>query len=402
VEQRNLYRNGEAMVTLGNPSFEAAKESGLLDLSIHNLGNGYLQRPDGREFINMCSCSYLGLSSHPAIIEGAIQALRQEKTMGLSVSRLRIRLSILDELEARMSELYRARSMVTLSASAASAGILPLIASGHLIDGKPRVMVFDKSAHFSMNLIKPICADEAPVLTSPHNDLNYLEDVCKKHERVAYVADGFYSMGGATKVKELMALQERYGLFLYFDDSHGLSIYGERGEGFVRALLGPELNPLTVVIGSLGKAFGTAGGVVMLGPTQHEDLVARFAGPLGWSQAINTPNIGASLASARIHASPELGQLQQKLRENIRLFDELVPTPHRGEHFPIKVIEIGEEAQAVRRSRQMLDRGFYTSAVFFPIVPRGKAGLRIMLRSDLSREDVQRLGAAVRDILGQE
>jgi 7-keto-8-aminopelargonate synthetase-like enzyme len=389
------------MVTLGNPSFEAAKESGLLDLAVHNLENGHLQLPDGREFTNMCSCSYLGLSSHPAVLEGAIQALQQEKTMGLAVSRLRIRLAILNELETRLSELYRARSIVTLSASAASAGVLPLIASGHLVDGKPRVMVFDKSAHFSMNLIKPICADEAPVITAPHNDLNFLEDVCKKHERVAYVADGFYSMGGATQVKELMALQERYGLFLYFDDSHGLSIYGERGEGFVRSLLGPELNPLTVVIGSLAKGFGTTGGVVMLGPTQHEDLVARFAGPLGWSQAISPPSIGASLASARLHASPELHQLQQALRANIRLFDELVPTPHRGEHFPIKVIEIGEEAQAVRRSRQMLDRGFYTSAVFFPIVPRGQAGLRIMLRADLSREDIVRLATAVRDIVGQ-
>jgi 7-keto-8-aminopelargonate synthetase-like enzyme len=308
----------------------------------------------------------------------------------------------MDELEARLAELYRARSMVTLSASAASAGILPLIASGHLTDGKPRVMVFDKAAHFSMNLIKPICADEAPVLTAPHNDLNFLEDVCKKHQRVAYVADGFYSMGGATLVKELVELQDRYGLFLYFDDSHGLSIYGERGEGFVRALLGPELNPLTVVIASMAKAFGSTGGVVMLGPKQKEDIVARFGGPLGWSQNISPPIIGASLASARLHASPELHQLQQKLRANIRLFDELVTTPHRGEHFPIKVIEIGEEAQAVQRSRQMLERGFYTSAVFFPIVPRGKAGLRIMLRADLAREDIVRLGTAVRDIVGQK
>ncbi|HSP81018.1 MAG TPA: aminotransferase class I/II-fold pyridoxal phosphate-dependent enzyme, partial [Myxococcaceae bacterium] len=276
MENIHRYRNGVAMVSLGNPSFESAKEHGLLDLSIHTLGNGRLELPDGRQFINMCSCSYLGLSSHPAVLEGAIQALQQEKTMGLAVSRLRIRFSLADELEAELSSLYRARSLVTLSASAASAGILPLIASGHLTDGKPRVMVFDKASHFSMNLIKPICGDEAPVLTSPHNDLEVLEDVCRKHPRVAYVADGFYSMGGVTRVKELMALQERYGLFLYFDDSHGLSVYGERGEGFVRALLGEELNPLTVIVGSLAKGFGTAGGVVMMGPADRADLVARF------------------------------------------------------------------------------------------------------------------------------
>ena len=401
MEKRNLYRNSEAMVNLGNPSWEAVKSSGLLMLPVHHLGNGQLQLPDGRVFLNMCSCSYLGLHNHPALIEGAIQALQQEKTMGMALSRLRVQLAIMDELEARLSKLYRARTLVTVSASAASAGLLPLIASGHLTDGKPRVMVFDKFAHFSMNLIKPICADEAPVLTAPHNDFNYLEDVCKKNERVAYICDGHYSMGGSTHVKELLALQERYGLFLYFDDSHSLSAYGESGEGVVRSLLGPELNPLTVVIGSLAKGFGTLGGAVMLGPKQHEDIVSRFAGPLGWSQPMNTPNIGASLASARLHATPELHQLQQKLRANIRLFDELFPTQHRGDDFPIKVIEIGDESLAVQRSKQMLERGFYTSAVFFPIVPRGKAGLRIMLRADLSREDIMRLGTAMRDVMGQ-
>ncbi|MGZ3457313.1 MAG: aminotransferase class I/II-fold pyridoxal phosphate-dependent enzyme, partial [Archangium sp.] len=98
MEQRHLYRNGAATVALGNPSWEAAKEHGLLGLSVHHLGNGHLELPDGREFINMCSCSYLGLDSHPAIIEGAIQALQQEKTLTMGVSKIRIRLAILDEL----------------------------------------------------------------------------------------------------------------------------------------------------------------------------------------------------------------------------------------------------------------------------------------------------------------
>ncbi|QSQ26343.1 aminotransferase class I/II-fold pyridoxal phosphate-dependent enzyme [Pyxidicoccus parkwayensis] len=399
MEEKNRYRNTESMIVHGNPSFQAAKEAGLLDLSVRNTGRGSLALPDGREFINMCSCSYLGLDSHPDIIEGAIEALRREKTMDMAISRLRVRVSILDELEEELSRLWRSKVVVTTTASAASAGLLPLIASGHLLpEGKKPVLVFDKAAHFSMNLIKPICADETEVLTSPHNDLDFLEDVCRRHARVAYVADGFYSMGGAAVVKDLLALQDRYGLFLYFDDSHSLSLYGKTGEGFVRTLIGGEVGPRTIIIGSLGKGFGTAGGAVMLGPGHHTDLVGRFAGPLGWSQSLCIPAIGASLASARLHGTPELAARQEALRANIRYFDERVPTRTKGEDFPIKVIEVGPESAAVERSRRLLEGGFYSSAVFFPIVAKGRAGLRIMLRSNLSRDDVQRLCDAVLEV----
>ncbi|MFP2956651.1 aminotransferase class I/II-fold pyridoxal phosphate-dependent enzyme [Myxococcus sp. 1LA] len=399
MDGKNRYRNSESMIVHGNPSFQAAKDAGLLDLAVHHTGRGTLALQDGREFINMCSCSYLGLDAEPEVLQGAIDVLQRERTMDMAISRLRIRLAILDELEARLSSLWRAKVIVTTTASAASAGLLPLIASGHLLPERRKpVMVFDKSAHFSMNLIKPICADETEVLTSPHNDLEFLEDVCRKHARVAYVADGFYSMGGAAVVKELLALQDRYGLFLYFDDSHALSIYGESGEGFVRTLTGSELSPRTIIIASLGKGFGTAGGAVMLGPQQHTDLVGRFAGPLGWSQSLSPPAIGAGLVSARIHGTPALAERQRALRANIRFFDERVPTRTSGEDFPIKVIDVGPEDLAVERSRRLLERGFYSSAVFFPIVPRGRAGLRIMLRSNLSQADVQRLCAAVREI----
>lgn len=399
MEDRNRYRNSESMIAHGNPSFQAAKEAGLLHLSVHNTGRGTLELPDGREFINMCSCSYLGLDSHPDVIEGAIEVLRREKTMDMAISRLRIRLADLDALEAELSRLWKAKTIVTTTASYASAGLLPLIASGHLLpEGKRPVVVFDKAAHFSMNLIKPICADETEVLTSPHNDMNFLEDVCRKHARVAYIADGFYSMGGAAIIKDLFALQDRYGLFLYFDDSHSLSVYGSEGQGFVRTLMGREMNPRTIIIGSLGKGFGTAGGAVMLGPGQYEDLVGRFGGPLGWSQSLSIPAIGAGLASARLHDTPELARRQQTLRANIRYFDERVPTRTKGEDFPIKIIDVGPEALAVDCSRRLLEQGFYSSAVFFPIVPKGRAGLRVMLRSNLSPEDLQRLCDAVLEV----
>lgn len=361
------FRNNARAVDVGNPAWQAAADNYLLDNSVRYVGNDRLERQrDGHRFINMVSCSYLGLHSHPWVLEGARTAIDSEQTFALPVSRLRIRFSMLDELEAGLSALYRARSVAAISASVASAAVLPLISSGHLTDdGEPRVMVFDKHSHFSLNYIKPICADEAPVFTCPHNDLNYLEDMCKKHKRVAYVADGAYSLGGVAPVKELMELQDRYGLFLFFDDSHSLAMYGARGEGIVRSMMPEELNPLTVIVGSLGKGFGATGGVIMLGNEKHHDVLMRFGGPLAWSQPQNGPTIGGCLGSVRVHNSPELAQRQQQLRQNAALFDSLISTPQAGLNTAIRLIEIGAESKAIGLSSRILECGFYTSAVFF-------------------------------------
>ena len=170
-----------------------------------------LRRIDGHEFVNLCSCSYLGLHSHPAILEGAIDAIRSQGALDLPISRIRLRLNLLEEFEAQLSDLMGARTICAVTSSAAAAGVLPLIASGHLTpDGKPPVMVFDKFAHFCMDYVKPICGDETRVLTCPHNDMNFLEDACRNNERVAYVCDGVYSMGGAAPIDDLFRLQDRF------------------------------------------------------------------------------------------------------------------------------------------------------------------------------------------------
>jgi 7-keto-8-aminopelargonate synthetase-like enzyme len=398
------FRNNAKAVEVGNPAWQAAADNQLLDNGVRYIGNDLLERQsDGHRFINMISCSYLGLHSHPWVLEGARAAIDSEQTFALSASRLRIRFSIIDELEAGLSELYRARCVSAISTSVASAAVLPLIASGHLTDdGEPRVMVFDKFAHFSLNYIKPICADEAPVYTSPHNDLNYLEDMCKKHKRVAYVADGAYSLGGIAPVRELMELQDRYGLMLFFDEAHSLSMHGERGEGIVRSMMPEELNPLTIVVASLGKAFGASGGLIMLGPEKHYDVLMRFGGPLAWSKPQNAPTIGACLGSLRVHNSPELAARQQQLRDNAALFDSLISTPQAGTLTPIRLIRTGEDAKAIGLSRQILERGYYTSAVFFPVTARGEAGLRIMLRSDNDPADIRSFCDTVREFVDVE
>jgi 7-keto-8-aminopelargonate synthetase-like enzyme len=394
------YRNGEKMLRTADPVWRAAADHGLIGIRVDtgtDANNNLVDFETGHEFTNMCSCAYLGLNHHPKILQGTIDAVAEARATWLVVSTTRIRHHLLARLEEELGELFGAHVLPGTSCSALVSGILPLVASGHAAGGGgPRVMVFDRFSHFCMSHVKPVCADETLVLTCDHNDLDYLESVCRTYPRVAYVADGAYSMGGATALDGLRELQERYGLFLFIDDSHSLSLAGERGEGFVRSRL--PMNPLTIIVASLGKGFGTGGGIAMLGDRGTWEFLHRHAGPVGWSQNMALPLVGASLGSAELHRSPELGALQRRLHENIDHFDALLPTAFAGNGLPVRRITVGDADRAVALSAELYRRGFYSSAVFFPIVPRGEAGLRIMIRSDLPKDRLTEFAGHVKEL----
>ena len=390
----NQFINTHKVINIGDQSWQRADNNGLLNVAV-KLGQGpFLEREDGHEFINMCSCSYLGLDTHPKILQGAIDALHKHGTLLISTSRLRIHLSYIEQVEAALSELFDAKCITTLSCGSASSGILPVLASGHLTGGTQPLMIFDKNCHFSMNHIKPVCGDETRVITCKHNDVEFIEEHCKQGGPVVYVADGAYSMGGHTPIKELLELQEKYGLYLYFDDSHSLSVIGDTGAGFVRSHM-DEVSERTIIVASLGKAFGATGGVVMMNEKTNLKLIERFGGPLGWSQSINVAAMGSIMASIDIHKSPELGQLQSKLRQNIQLFDDTIPTINADTPLPIRVVPIPSPEHAVECSKFIFDNGFYSSAVFFPIIAKGTAGLRVMPRADLDAADIHRFNQVV-------
>jgi 7-keto-8-aminopelargonate synthetase-like enzyme len=230
----NKFLNIEKSISIGNPSWEKAQQSNLTDLLVEHIGNARLRDQTGHEFINMCSCSYLGLDVHPYIVQKASEYVLKARTVNLPTSRIRIRLGMLDEAEGMLSTHFKCEALTALSCSAASVAILPLLAAGIFSDNIRPLMIFDKHCHFSMNQMKPNCGDETEVVNCNHNDLNFIEDQCKKNKAVVYVAEGAYSMGGHAPVKELLELQNKYGLYLYFDDAHSLSAYGNYGEGYER------------------------------------------------------------------------------------------------------------------------------------------------------------------------
>ncbi|GCD40232.1 2-amino-3-ketobutyrate coenzyme A ligase [Streptomyces chrestomyceticus JCM 4735] len=394
------YRNNRKMVPASEAAWGLSVKHGMLGLVVEAVDGQNRLRDvrTGHEFTNLSSCSYLGLNSHPTVVEAGRAALEQEQITGLSMGEFRIRLGIMEQLEQELSDHFGAHVLPSVSCGVLSAAILPLLASGHLTDGEPLVVVFDRFAHFSMNFLKPVLADETLVLTCPHNDMEYLEDICKRYPRVAYVGEGVYSTGGQADLEGIKALQDRYGMFVYLDDSHALSAVGARGEGYARTVF-DTLDARTIVVASTAKAFGATGGIAMVGDRGVFDFLYR-SGPLAWSQGLRTAAIGTALGALEVHRGPELGRRQQQLARNIELFDErLRGHGLRGEGSHIKFVTVGDNDRAVRLSTELYRRGYYCSAMFFPIVAQGQAGVRMMLRGDMPTELTERFAADLLDVL---
>ncbi|WP_316399080.1 aminotransferase class I/II-fold pyridoxal phosphate-dependent enzyme [Bradyrhizobium sp. 33ap4] len=390
------FRNTAYMVKKSRPYFDAANAAGLMTVPGRSttgrafvLGTGPL---DSRlEIIDFVRCSYLGLDNHPVIVNGAIEAIEAHRSLHWSCARTRLNFDILAELEVTLSEMFCARVLAFSTVMLANLGAMPLLASGQLTGGRKPVVVFDRIAHISLAYHKPVVADETRVETIAHNDIDALERVCREHPLVAYVCDGVYSMGGNAPIKELRQLQDRYGLFLYIDDAHGISLFGRHGEGFARSQFPRVLGDRTIIVASLAKGFGASGGMVMLGTANHEALFRRYSIPYAFSVAPNLAAVGAAVGSTKIHRSAELGERQRRLAQRIKVFDRRVATAEQGNPFPIRMIAIGSEAKAIAIARDFLDAGFYTSVTFFPTVAQGRAGIRVCITADHEVRDIERL-----------
>ena len=375
------YRNTTKLIDHAGQYFAAAHREGLMALYARPLTGRAVEvtagKKMGQQIVEFVRCSYLGLDNHPNVIEGALRAVEAAGTLHWSCARTRLNFELLRNLEEALSGLFNAHIIVYSTVLAANMGALPLLASGHLTKGKKPLMVFDRFAHATLAFHKGTIAQEADVITINHNDVNELEDICRKNCSVVYICDGLYSMGGAAPLNQLLELQARYGLYLYIDDAHGISLFGDKGQGYARSHIAGDLGERTIIAASLGKGFGASGGLLMLGTNVQADLFRQFSLPHAFSASPNLAAIGAALASEALHRSPELGRLQKLLRARIQRFDNLFPTQFTHPELPIRVIEIGDEFAAINMGKAILNEGHYTSAVFFPTVGKGKAGLRI-------------------------
>jgi 7-keto-8-aminopelargonate synthetase-like enzyme len=154
-----------------------------------------------------------------------------------------------------------------------------------------------------------------------------------------------------------------------------------------------------LIVASLAKSFGASGGLVMLGNERQKKLIQRYGGPSNWSQSLNSASIGAGRASIQLHHTPALTALQEKLQVNIRLFDSLIRTAQHGSNMAIRLIHCGEARLANRIAIELSNLGFFTSAVFFPVVAQGKAAIRITLRADMEPPLIRHFCELVTELL---
>ena len=389
------------VIALADRDWQAAEAQRVCGLHVEVKNPNHLLDQHGRKLRDFSSTSYLGLDYHPTILAGAIQGLQDAGTLRVANVRQRCQLTLLEQYENELSELFGACCLSTLSCSAASAAILPLLASGALTGNTAPVMVFDRRAHCSMSRLRALCSDETQVITVPHNDMNVLEDLCKRYAKIVYVADAVYPMGGVADLDSLLYLKDRYGVFLYLDDSHGLSTVGQYGAGSVRPRV-PALDDDLLVVASLANAFGASGAAVMFANPRQRQLALRYGAPGNGSQSLNAACIGAGRAAVALHRTGEFSQWQEKLQVNIRFFDRLIQTPQRANGLPIRLIPCGKAEVANRVAGELAKIGFLTAPIFFPLVARHEAALKITLRADMQPNVIRVLCELIGDLLGEQ
>ena len=395
--QRSL-RNTSTMIDIASVSFDHAHYQGIMAIYAAPSTNRLVRlQPSGQAVTDFVRCSYLGLDNHPDILNGAREAISRTNAFHWSCARTRLNFDVLGQLERELSNLFKARVVTFTTVLAANMSALPILASGHLTGGRKPLMAFDRLAHATLAHHKAVAAQETEVMTVPHNDMSALEALCQSHRQVAFICDGVYSMGGHAPMSELLRLRDKYGLFLYIDDAHGISIHGETGSGYARTAI-PDLGDRTIVAASLGKGFGASGGILMLGTAAQEVLFRRFSIAHAFSASLTTAAVGAGLASAAIHASPELGRRQRLLQKNLAHLDGRLKSGEPPSNLPIRTVRFGDELLSVAAARELLRRGFYTSAIFFPTVARGQAGLRVCLTASHTSQDIDGLCDAIDEV----
>ncbi|MFT3940563.1 aminotransferase class I/II-fold pyridoxal phosphate-dependent enzyme [Rhodopseudomonas sp.] len=392
------FRNVPELIAKSGENLDCAYRAGVMTIYGRSTQERQIELLDGRTIVDFQRGSYLGLDNHPSIVAGAMNALNRYNSLQWSGARTRLNFAITKDLEDSLAGLFGCRAMVFSLVLTANMGVLPLLACGALTNGRRPVIVVDRFAHATISYHKAVMAEDTEVITIDHNNLEELEDICRTRSFVAFLCDGVYSMGGAAPIKELIRLQEKYGLFLYIDDAHGVSIRGRYGEGFARSEFGERLNDLTMIVASLSKGFGVTGSVVMIANEAQERVLRRYAVPHAFSMGPSIPAIGAALASAELHKSPELSVRQSRLNAMNVFFNAQWDEDAVKHDLPIKMIRIGDAKRTISIAASLIENGFYLAAAFFPAVPHDKAALRVCLTADHHETDIARLCALVKDL----
>ena len=350
---------------------------------------------DGGRVVHFSSNDYLGLAADPLLREAAMEAL-EKYGAGSGASRLLSgTMPPHAELESALAEFKGTEAALAFSCGYSTAlGTIPALV------GPRDVVILDKLAHAC--LVDGARLSGATIRVFPHNDAGRLEHLLKKcresdaSRRILIVTESVFSMDGdLAPLAEIVALKEKFGAWLLLDEAHGVGVLGNHGRGLADALgLGQWIE---IQMGTLGKAFGAAGGYIAGSKKLVEYLINR-ARSFIFSTAPPPCQAAAAAAAVRFLQSAEGTARITALSNNriliSKLLPEFVPTTAPSAIVPIPV---GDEGMAVRLASHLLGRGFFIPAVRYPTVARKQARLRLTLTASHTPSQLEAASAALRE-----
>lgn len=378
---------------------EAAEKEALFLTAdpVHHEGRHL--RIGGRRLLNFGSTSYLSLDRASELANGAIEAIR---TFGsqFPFPRAFVQCPLYVELEEALGRLSGGHAVVAPSTTLAHQAALPALL------GEGDTLLLGRHAHPSLHTAAALLRD-VPMELVDEQDLSVVEnrvrDLGRDRRRVWFALDGLASSDGRiAPFGDLKQLQRRYSfLHLYVDEAHNTSWCGTHGRG--RALEELEDRSRLISVLSLNKAFAAAGAALILPSHELASRIRRTGGPLVFSGPLQPALLGAALASARLHLTSKLVELQERLAERIRKTVAAadikhVPLSDRTES-PLFFVHCGSTETVYQVVSELSNRDVCVCPVVFPMVESDRAGLRFTISLHNQPEDIEHLMSMLAEVL---
>jgi glycine C-acetyltransferase len=381
----------ESLVTRLTDELAAIRDAGLFKKErIIESAQGPVISVGGREVINLCANNYLGLSSHPKIIEAAKQYI---DSRGYGLSSVRFICGTQDihkELEQKISAFLGTEDTILYAAAFdANGGVFePLF-------NEEDAIISDELNHAS--IIDGVRLCKAQRFRYKHNDMEDLEAQLKAAAHLRnriIVTDGSFSMDGTiAQLDRIVPLAEKYDAAIMIDECHSSGFLGKTGRGTHEHC--GVMGKIDIITGTLGKALGGASGGFTSGRKEVIEMLRQRSRPYLFSNTLAPSIVGGSIAVLDLLS--ETTSLRDKLESNTRYFREEMTKAgfdiKPGVH-PIVPIMLYEATVAQEMAAKLLDEGIYVIGFFYPVVAKGKARIRVQLSAAHEKEHLDKAIAA--------
>jgi glycine C-acetyltransferase len=342
---------------------------------------------EGRQVLNLCSNNYLDLASHPRLKEAARAAVEKYGVGPGAVRTIAGTLDLHEQLEERLAAFKQVESVVVLqSGFNANQAVIPAVT------GPEDVILSDELNHAS--IIDGVRLSRAQRRVWAHRDIDDLrarltEPEVREARSRLIITDGVFSMDGdIAPLADIIRTAEEHDALVMVDDAHGEGVLGDHGRGIVDHFGMHGRCPIEV--GTLSKAFGVLGGFVA-GSKTLTDYVKQQGRPFLFSTGLSPADTAAAIAAVELLEGDD--SPVRRLWSNTAYFKQgmLDLGFDTGEtQTPIIPVMLYEAETAQAFARALFERGFFAMAIGFPVVPRGKARIRVMMTAAHSTDDLDR------------